>query len=91
MGFGLAAGVIGGAIAASTWPAYGYGYGYGYPRYYAYGYPAYSYGYYPRRAYYGYASPSWGYGYYPVAIATATPTRPAGDGVPTAAAGGDRN
>jgi hypothetical protein len=66
-GFGLtAAAIIGGAIAASTWPSYGYGYGY-YPYsagYYAYGYPAYSvgyaypsygYAYYPRRAYYGYA------------------------------------
>ena len=38
-GFGLAtAAIVGGAIAASTYPSYGY-YGY-YPRY-AYGYPAY--------------------------------------------------
>jgi hypothetical protein len=63
-GFGLAAAaIVGGAIAASTYPSYGYGY---YPGY-AYAYPAYSYGYYPSRAYYsyGYAYPNYGYAYYP--------------------------
>jgi hypothetical protein len=52
VGAGIAAGIIGGALASRS---YGYGYGYGYPAYsYGYGYPAYSYGYgYP--AYSGYA------------------------------------
>jgi hypothetical protein len=67
VGAGIAAAVIGGAIASSSY-GYGYGYpassyGYGYPAYgYGYGYPAYSPGYgYPaysyayRPAYYGYA------------------------------------
>src|SRR6476661_3152921 len=45
VGAGIAAAVIGGAIASSS-----YGYGYGYPAYsygygYGYGYPAYGYGY----------------------------------------------
>src|SRR5882762_5685863 len=49
LGFGLAAGVIGAGLAASTWPGYAYGPGYGYygPRYYR---PAYYGGPY---AYYG--------------------------------------
>jgi hypothetical protein len=60
-GAAVAAGVLGGALVASSYyspyaygyPAYGYGYGYGYP---AYGYPAYGYG-------YGYAPYYGGYGY----------------------------
>src|SRR3954454_15740481 len=48
LGFGLAAGVIGAGLAASTWPGYAYGPGYGY-----YG-PGYGYGpRYYRPAYYG--------------------------------------
>jgi hypothetical protein len=65
-GAGIAAAVIGGAIASQAYgygygyPAYGYGYGYraygygdGYPTNYGYGYPGYGYAYAP--AYYGYA------------------------------------
>jgi hypothetical protein len=65
VGAGVAAAVIGGAVASQAYGDYGYGYpaysyGYGYPSY-SYGYPAYGYapyayapGYYayaPRRAY----------------------------------------
>jgi hypothetical protein len=61
-GAGIAAAIIGGAIASQ---AYGYGYGYGYPAYgYGYGYPA---GYgdgYPSN--YGYGYPGYGYAYAPV-------------------------
>lgn len=54
---GVAAAVIGGAVASQ---AYG-GYGYGYPAYsYGYGYPSYSYGY-PA---YGYAPYAYAPGYY---------------------------
>ena len=65
IGAGVAAGVIGGALASQAY-GYGYpayGYGYGYPAYgygysaYSYGYPAYSYGY-PA---YGYAPAYYGY------------------------------
>src|SRR6266404_4725281 len=65
IGAGIAAGVIGGALASQAY-GYGYpayGYGYGYPAYgygysaYGYGYPAYSYGY-PA---YGYAPAYYGY------------------------------
>jgi hypothetical protein len=66
-GVGLATGaIIGGAIAATTYPAYGYGYGY--PAYgYGYGYPAYGYGYgyapryYYAPAYYGGYAPAYVY------------------------------
>jgi hypothetical protein len=59
VGAGIAAGIIGSAIASQSYgygyPAYGYGYGYGYPSYgyapYAYA-PAYSGGYYGPRRYY---------------------------------------
>jgi hypothetical protein len=71
IGAGIAAGVIGGALASQAYgygyPAYGYGYGYpaygyGYPAYgYSYGYSAYGYGY-PA---YGYASAPAYYGYAP--------------------------
>jgi hypothetical protein len=66
VGAGIAAAVIGGAIASQ-----GYGYGYGYPAY-GYGYPAYGYGYgyptnygdgYPTN--YGYGYPGYGYAYAP--------------------------
>ena len=63
VGAGVAAAVIGGAVASQAYGGYGYpaySYGYGYPSY-SYGYPAYGYapyayapGYYayaPRRAY----------------------------------------
>jgi hypothetical protein len=57
VGAGVAAAVIGGAVASQ---AYG-GYGYGYPSYsYGYGYPSYSYGY-PA---YGYAPYAYAPGYY---------------------------
>jgi hypothetical protein len=49
LGFGLAAGVIGAGLAASTWPGYAYGPGYGY---YGPGYGYYGPRYY-RPAYYG--------------------------------------
>jgi hypothetical protein len=62
-GAGIAAAIIGGAIASQAYgygyPAYGYGYGYpagygdGYPTNYGYGYPGYGYAYAP--VYYGYA------------------------------------
>jgi hypothetical protein len=64
-GAGIAAAIIGGAIASQTYgygygyPAYGSGYGYpagygdGYPSNYGYGYPGYGYAYAP--VYYGYA------------------------------------
>jgi hypothetical protein len=64
VGAGIAAAVIGGAIASQ-------GYGYGYPAY-GYGYPAYGYGYgyptnygdgYPTN--YGYGYPGYGYAYAP--------------------------
>jgi hypothetical protein len=63
-GAGIAAAIIGGAIASQS---YGYGYpayGYGYPAGYGYGYPA---GYgdgYPTN--YGYGYPGYGYAYAPV-------------------------
>jgi hypothetical protein len=49
LGFGLAAGVIGAGLAASTWPGYAYGPGYYGPGYGYYG-PRY---YRPAYAYYG--------------------------------------
>ena len=60
-GAGIAAAIIGGAIASQAYgygyPAYGYGYpagyGDGYPTNYGYGYPGYGYAYAP--VYYGYA------------------------------------
>ena len=58
---GAALGIIGGAIAANSAPAYGYGYGYP-----AYGYGGYG-GYAPVSGYgYGYGYPAYGqsYGYY---------------------------
>ena len=64
VGAGIAAAVIGGAIASQA-------YGYGYPAY-GYGYPAYGYGYgyptnygdgYPTN--YGYGYPGYGYAYAP--------------------------
>ena len=65
-GAGIAAAIIGGAIASQAYggygyPAYGYGYGYpagygdGYPTNYGYGYPGYGYAYAPAPVYYGYA------------------------------------
>src|SRR6185436_8344308 len=68
VGAGIAAAVIGGAIASN---AYGYGYGgygypaYGYGGYGGYGYPAYSYGYggYGGYGYAGYGYPAYSYGY----------------------------
>jgi hypothetical protein len=64
-GAALAAGLIGGALLASSSYAYGYpAYGYGYPAY-GYGYPGYGYGY-PAYGYgYGYRYPAYGYGYAP--------------------------
>ena len=62
VGAGIAAGIVGGALASS---AYGYGpyYGYGYAPSYSYGYaPSYGYGYAP--AYSGYATPYYASPYY---------------------------
>ena len=55
VGAGVAAAVIGGAVASQAYGGYGYGYpaysyGYGYPAY-GYGYAPYAYAYAPRRAY----------------------------------------
>jgi hypothetical protein len=63
---GLAAGIVGGALAVATAPLWAPGY-YGYNSYYYPAYPGYAYGYgYPGYGYwpgYGYAS-NYGYGYY---------------------------
>jgi hypothetical protein len=63
-GAGIAAAIIGGAIASQSYGYPAYGYGYGYPAGYGYGYPA---GYgdgYPTN--YGYGYPGYGYAYAPV-------------------------
>src|SRR5262245_45843761 len=77
VGAGMAAGIIGGALASRAYGygPYGYGYGgYGYGGYGGYGYapsygyayaPAYSYGYAPSYGYGGYATPYSGYAYAP--------------------------
>jgi hypothetical protein len=62
----VAAGIVGGAIAAATSPLWAPGYyGYGYPYSYGYGYPyGYSYGYGSSYGSYGYGYPTT-YGYRP--------------------------